>query len=96
MEIFNEKSKIYKIFSYGLALFGLLFIAVVLMSTYEIIDYGYFRFGLWGWIATFGGFLVHRGLGDVLYKKKMDGMVFVILAIVLLLGVIGISATWAR
>lgn len=94
MEIFNEKSKLYKTISYVLAITGLGFIAVVLLSTYEAIDYKFFRFGLWGWMTCFGGFLVHRGLGDMVYKKKKDGVVFIIIAVVLLVGVIGISATW--
>lgn len=94
MEIFNDKSKIYKIVSYVLALLGLGFIAVVLLSTYEAIDYSFFYIGLWGWMTCFGGFLVHRGLGDIVYKKKKDGIAFIIIALVLLVGVIGISATW--
>ena len=86
MEFFNEKSKTNKIVSNVLGIIGLVAAVCVMLSIYNVIA-GRLVF-LWIWIVGFGGYLVIKGLSDIIYKKRKDGLMYLIIPAILLIGVI--------
>lgn len=88
-ELLNENSKSYKLLNNSLAALGLVFAALVLLSIYNVLDL--FYIGLWGWMVTFGAFLLQKGFGDIFYRKRKDGVIYIFIPVVLLIIVIWLT-----
>ncbi|MDA3845755.1 MAG: hypothetical protein PF505_04295 [Vallitaleaceae bacterium] len=91
-ELFNENSDVNKRITMVSSFIGIIAVILFIIAIYK--DYTGRLIYMWIWILSFGTYLSLKGLSDMIYKKRKDGVLYLIIPVILLIVVIWYTAIY--